>query len=106
MITNKALFSIGQVVHHKLFNYTGLIYEVDPCFMLSEQWYQQVAKSRPAKDKPWYQVLVSNGIHTTYVAEQNLEAITHFQTINHPDIERYFSGIRDGRYLLKRHFMQ
>ncbi|MFT4926155.1 MAG: heat shock protein HspQ, partial [Phenylobacterium sp.] len=58
-MANHALFCIGQVVHHRLFDYIGLIYEVDPYFMLSDEWYDQVAKSKPAKDQPWYHVLVN-----------------------------------------------
>ena len=67
---NKAKFSIGEIIHHKLFNYRGVIFNVDETMQLSEQWYQQVAKSRPPKDKPWYRVMVDNQAHTTYVAEQ------------------------------------
>ena len=74
--------------------------------MLSEQWYDQVAKSRPPKDKPWYHILVNNGIHSTYVSEQNLEAIANFQKINHPDIDKYFDGIVDNQYQLKKYLAQ
>ncbi|OUS11312.1 DNA-binding protein, partial [Gammaproteobacteria bacterium 53_120_T64] len=57
-----AKFTIGQLVQHRLFAYRGVIYEVDPVFMLSEQWYQQMATSCPPKEEPWYHVLVDNAI--------------------------------------------
>ena len=54
----KADHHIGQLVHHRLFNYRGVVYDVDPVFMLPDEWYEQVALSRPPKDEPWYRVLV------------------------------------------------
>ena len=67
-------YSVGQLIHHLLFDYRGVIVDVDPEFEGSEEWYQQMARSRPPKDKPWYHVLVSNAEHMTYVAERNLES--------------------------------
>ena len=52
----KAKFQIGQIVHHKLFDYTGVIFDIDPFFQSSDEWYEQVAQSRPPKNKPWYHV--------------------------------------------------
>ena len=49
MTNYKAKFRIGQIVHHKLFDYTGVIFDIDPIFQSSEEWYEQVAQSRPAK---------------------------------------------------------
>ena len=72
MTDYKAKFKIGQIVHHKLFDYTGVIFDIDPIFQSSDEWYEQVAQSRPPKNKPWYHVLVHAAEHTTYVAEQNL----------------------------------
>lgn len=97
-----ANWSIGQLVHHRLFDYRGVIYDVDPVFLLSEEWYEQVARSRPPKDEPWYRVLVHGSSQETYVAQQNLEQDTSDMAIEHPDIERYFSAFRDGQYVLTR----
>ena len=47
------IFKIGQVINHKLFNYRGVIYGADSVFKESDEWYEEVAKSRPPKDKPW-----------------------------------------------------
>ena len=73
MTDYKAKFQIGQIVHHKLFYYTGAIFDIDPFFQSSDEWYEQVAQSRPPKNKPWYHVLVHTAENTTYVAEQNID---------------------------------
>ncbi|MCW8931426.1 MAG: heat shock protein HspQ [Gammaproteobacteria bacterium] len=98
---SNAKFSIGEIVHHKLFNYRGVIFNVDDSMQLSDKWYKQVAKSKPPKNKPWYHVMVDNQLHTTYVAEQNLEVEHNHSPIVHPFIDEYFFQIKDGRYLLK-----
>lgn len=98
MATN-AHFSIGDLVHHKLFDYRGVIVDVDSRFMLSGEWYDTVARSRPPKDQPWYRVLVHDAFHETYVAERNLEPDTSRAPIRHPLIETCFRGFSDGRYL-------
>ena len=101
-----AKFSIGQVVQHALFGYRGVIFELDPYFMLSDEWYLQVALSRPPKNEPWYNVLVDSALHTTYVAERNLVATNDISKITHPDIELYFEGFENGRYLLNKRRVQ
>ena len=65
-------YKTGQLIHHKLFNYRGVIFKVDDCFQLTDIWYDHMAKSKPPKDKPWYHVQRSDG-NRTYVAERNLE---------------------------------
>lgn len=95
----QAKFSIGQIVHHRLFDYRGVIFDVDGEFTGSEQWYQTVALSRPPRDQPWYRVLVDSASHETYVAERNLEASTDLGPIRHPMVDSHFSGIRQGVYL-------
>jgi heat shock protein HspQ len=99
-IYNNILFYIGQLVYHNKFNYRGVIIDVDPQFMLPEAWYQRIAKSRPPKDQPWYRVLVHNSPQQTYVAQRNLTVDKCQEPINHPEIERYFSGFSDGKYNL------
>lgn len=99
---SKAKFSIGEIIHHKRFNYRGVIFDVDDSMQLSDEWYEQVAKSRPPKDKPWYHVMVDKQSHATYVAEQNLESEhNNHDPIIHPFIDEYFVEIKDGHYLLK-----
>ena len=91
-------FSIGDVVHHKLFDYRGVIFDVDPRMMLSDEWYETVARSRPPKDQPWYRVLVHDAMHETYVAERNLEPDTSGEPIRHPLLEMCFNDFSDGHY--------
>ena len=95
----RAKFSIGQLVHHRLFDYRGVIVDVHPRFQGTREWYESVARSRPPKDKPWYQVLVNRAEHATYVAERNLEPDESGNPIEHPMVEQFFSGFEDGHYL-------
>ena len=89
---------MGDLVQHRLFHYRGVVADVDPTFQLSEEWYEEMARSRPPKDSPWYHVLVHDGDHMTYVAERNLEADPSPQPIQHPLVEHYFDRFEDGRY--------
>lgn len=97
-MTAHAQFSIGDLVYHKLFDYRGVVVDVDPRLMLSEEWYEAVARSRPPKDQPWYRVLVHDAIHETYVAERNLERDTSGAPVRHPLIDTWFHDFSDGRY--------
>ncbi|BAJ03605.1 heat shock protein HspQ [Shewanella violacea] len=98
----KAKYSIGELIHHRLFGYRGVILDVDADFQLSPEWYEMVARSRPAKDKPWYHVLVDQASHSTYVAEQNLEADLSGEKINNPMMNDYFTELRGGHYITDR----
>jgi heat shock protein HspQ len=95
---NPAKFSVGELVHHRLFDYRGVIVAADHKCKATDEWYAQVAKSRPPKNKPWYHVLVHDAEHTTYVAEQNLEPDHEGSPINHPAIEHFFVNFDNGRY--------
>ncbi len=94
----KARFSVGELIHHRLFDYRGVIVDVDRSFQGTEEWYQAVARSRPPKDQPWYHVLVDGSDHSTYVAERNLEADELLQPIEHPMLEHFFAGFEHDRY--------
>ena len=93
-----AQFGVGQLVHHRLFDYRGVVYDVDPQFRGSEEWYETMARSRPPKDEPWYHVLVHDATHTTYVAERNLEPDESDAPIRHPLIDDYFEGMSGHGY--------
>lgn len=73
MSATKAKYCIGHLIHHKIFDYRGIIVGVDLVFNNTDEWYEKVAKSSPPKDQPWYHVRVQNGANYTYVAERNLE---------------------------------
>ena len=94
-------FSIGQQVVHQRFGYRELIFDVDEVFSGTEEWYQQMATSRPPKDAPWYHVLVHDADHTTYVAERNLAAYDGEDYIDHPMLPMLFDGFESGRYRRK-----
>ena len=91
-------YSLGQIIHHLRFDYRGVIVDVDATFQGTEAWYEQMARSQPPKDKPWYHVLVDGAEHTTYVAERHLEADQTGKPIFHPLIDALFGEFEDGRY--------
>ena len=95
----RAKFAIGELVHHRLFDYRGVVVDVDATFQSTDEWYETVAKSRPPKDRPWYHVLVHDSNHATYVAERNLEPDDLLKPIEHPMVEHFFSHFEDGRYV-------
>ena len=101
-MAKQAQFSIGQVVHHNKFGYRGVIVDVDANFQGTDEWYEQVARSRPPKNKPWYHVLVDNAIHMTYVAERHLEETDDGEPVSHPAIKVYFDDFQDGMYRIRR----
>ena len=102
MAEQEVRFSVGDLIHHRRFGYRGVIVDVDACFEGSEAWYEQVARSRPPKDQPWYHVLPHGSAHTTYVAERNLEPDLRLEPIDHPLLSRFFDDFRDGRYVAAR----
>jgi heat shock protein HspQ len=95
----EAKFSVGVVIHHRLFGYRGVVVDVDANFAGDDAWYEQVARSRPPKDAPWYHVLVNDATHSTYVAERNLELDDSQQPVQHPLLDRFFSSFSGDRYL-------
>ncbi|MEE8045860.1 MAG: heat shock protein HspQ [Dehalococcoidia bacterium] len=92
-------FSIGQTVHHRKFDYRGVIIGVDETFIGSDEWYDAVARSRPPKDMPWYHVLVHGASHRTYVAERHLEPDVSREPIRHPEVDDFFDQFRGGAYI-------
>ena len=96
-----ARFFVGQVIEHKLFDYRGVIVGVDATFALSDEWYRDVARSRPPKDAPWYHVLVHGAAHVTYVAERNLDAASSPTPIDHPLLGRLLGPFIGDRYAAK-----
>ncbi len=99
MTNTSAGFHVGQLVHHRLFHYRGVVVDVDPTFQGSDEWYERMARTRPPKDRPWYHVLVHNADHQTYVAERNLEADDSGAPVKHPLVPAVFDEFRDGRYI-------
>ncbi len=100
MKDSSARFSVGQLVRHRLFDYRAVVVDVDATCQASDEWYDQVALTRPPKDQPWYRVLVHNAVHETYVAERNLDADDSQEPVNHPGVTIAFDDFQDGRYVV------
>ncbi|MGQ0559183.1 MAG: heat shock protein HspQ [Sphingosinicella sp.] len=99
-----ARFSIGELVRHKLFDFRGVIFDVDPVFANSEEWYQAIPEEiRPAKDQPFYHLLAENSeaSYVAYVSQQNLVSDTLGEPIDHPAIEGLFDRFDGSRYQLR-----
>ena len=100
-----ARFAIGDVVRHRLFEFRGVIFDVDPVFANSEEWYDAIPEDvRPARDQPFYHLLAENSDsnYIAYVSQQNLEHDESDEPIDHPAIPGIFDGYSDGRYSLRR----
>jgi heat shock protein HspQ len=89
---------VGQLVRHKLFDYRGVIVDVHAHFNGTEEWYESNAKSKPPKDKPWYEVLVHDSNRMTYVAERNLEVDYSGMPVEHPLVRIFFNEFAEGAY--------
>ena len=100
-----ARFAVGDVVRHRLFDFRGVVFDIDPVFANSEEWYQAIPEDvRPRKDQPFYHLLAENSdsSYIAYVSQQNLLADDQAEPVDHPAIRGLFDGFRDGRYQLRR----
>ena len=100
-----ARFAIGDVVKHRLFEFRGVIFDVDPVFANSDEWYAAIPEDvRPRKDQPFYHLLAENAesSYIAYVSQQNLVADDSDDPVDHPAIEGLFDGYDAGRYSLRR----
>ena len=102
MLPRKAKFTIGQVVQHRVFPFRGVIFDVDPEFNNTEEWYQSIPEEvRPSKDQPFYHLLAENSdsYYVAYVSEQNLVPDRTGEPVGHPSIGQLFGELKNGRYL-------
>jgi heat shock protein HspQ len=100
-----ARFAIGDVVRHRVFDFRGVIFDVDPIFANSAEWYDAIPENiRPRKDQPFYHLLAENmeSSYVAYVSQQNLIADDTDEPIDHPAISDLFTDFADGRYQLRR----
>ena len=98
---HSAKFFLGQIVHHKKFDYRGAVFDVDATFQGTDEWYESVARSRPPKHLPWYHVLVDGAEHTTYVAERHLESDDRGKPIKNPLVTELCGEFQEGRYAMR-----
>jgi heat shock protein HspQ len=98
-MTEKAVttFEVGDVVQHRRYGYRGVIVDFDTACTADEEWYQR-NNTQPARNQRWYHVLVHGGVHTTYVAQENLERDTRGDPVEHPLLEQAFRAFFQGRY--------
>jgi heat shock protein HspQ len=100
----KAEFGIGEVVRHRLFDFRGVIFDVDPVFANSDEWYDSIPEGlRPSKDQPFYHLLAENAesSYVAYVSQQNLLPDDSEEPVDHPAIATMFERIEGGRYQLR-----
>jgi heat shock protein HspQ len=99
--TRIAKFKLGQVVKHRVFPFRGVIFDIDPEFNNTEEWYQSIpAEVRPHKDQPFYHLFAENAEseYIAYVSEQNLLPDTSGTPVRHPQVAEMFVKDRDGGY--------
>jgi heat shock protein HspQ len=100
-----ARFAIGDVVKHRLFDFRGVVFDIDPVFANSEDWYQAIPKDmRPRRDQPFYHLLAGNedSSYVAYVSQQNLLGDSEGGPVEHPTVHELFQDFADGRYRLRR----
>jgi heat shock protein HspQ len=98
-----ARFGIGEVVKHRLFPFRGVIFDVDPEFANTEEWWNSIPEEiRPRKDQPFYHLLAENeeAAYVAYVSQQNLLPDDRQEPVRHPAVSQIFGEYRDGRYTL------
>ncbi|MCF8480307.1 MAG: heat shock protein HspQ [Rhodospirillum sp.] len=97
-----AKYRIGQVVRHRIYPFRGVVFDVDPVFDNTDEWYEAIPEDlRPIKDQPFYHLLAENDetTYTAYVSEQNLVAEDDPRPIKHPEVGSLFEALKDGLYV-------
>lgn len=100
--SREAKFQIGQIVRHRLFSFRGVVFDVDPVFSNTEEWWLSIPEDiRPSKDQPFYHLLAENAEseYVAYVSEQNLLVDHSEEPIHHPQLPEYFGERRGQLYL-------
>ncbi|MFC3051271.1 heat shock protein HspQ [Kordiimonas pumila] len=103
-ICKSPLFTIGQVVKHRLFSFRGVIFDVDAEFANSEEWWESIpAEIRPAKEQPFYHLFAENddSSYEAYVSQQNLLPDHSDEPVNHPEVPALFEELKAGQYQLR-----
>ena len=99
-----ARFGIGEVVRHRIFDFRGVVFDVDPEFANSEEWYESIPEAlRPSRNQPYYHLLAENAetTYVAYVSQQNLVHDESSEPVEHPAIATMFDALEDGRYRLR-----
>ncbi len=99
-----AKFQIGQIVKHRMYPFRGIVFDVDPVFDNTDEWYDSIPKeSRPAKDQPYYHLFAENEEteYVAYVSEQNLLVDDQPTPLRHPQVGEKFRRNSEGQYVAK-----
>ena len=99
-----AKFQIGQIVKHRIFSFRGVIFDIDPEFANTEEWWLAIPEQvRPRKDQPFYHLLAENDDNTyvAYVSEQNLLPDDSGEPVHHPQASLIFESFDHGAYKLR-----
>ena len=100
-----AKFALGQVVKHRLYPFRGVIFDVDPEFANTEEWWQSIPEEvRPRKDQPYYHLLAENAetTYTAYVSEQNLLPDDSGKPVGHPKVKSMFGDFGGDCYEIRK----
>ncbi len=103
-----AKFAIGQVVRHRVHRFRGVIYNVDPIFANTDEWWRAIPEeARPVKDQPFYHLYAENADseYVAYVSEQNLLADKSGDPIRHPQVDELFVRCENGDYRMRGNWM-
>ncbi len=98
----QAKYGIGDIVRHRVYPFRGVVFDIDPEFANTEEWWQSIPENvRPRKDQPFYHLLAENAetTYVAYVSEQNLVRDESGGPVGHPQIDELFEGLEDGRYI-------
>ncbi len=98
-------FAIGDVVRHRMFDFRGVIFDIDPVFANSEEWYDSIPEDiRPDRDQPFYHLLAESddSSYVAYVSQQNLLKDSLAGPVEHPEVQQMFGEFEDGRYRMRR----
>ena len=101
MKARSARYAIGQVVRHRVFPFRGIIFDVDPVFANTEEWWLAIPEEvRPSKDQPFYHLLAQNAEteYVAYVSEQNLLPDETGEPVRHPQVREFFGAFVNGTY--------
>lgn len=99
-----AKFTIGQIVRHRIFPFRGVVFDVDPVFDNTEEWWLAIPEDvRPTKDQPYYHLFAENAEteYIAYVSEQNLLPDESGEPLRHPQIGEFFDK-REGDVYVAR----
>ena len=101
--TRRARFGVGDVVRHKMFDFRGVVFDIDPTFANSEEWYEAIPEHiRPQRDQPYYHLFAESddAYYVAYVSQQNLVGDGPAGPVDHPNIAEMFDDFVDGRYVM------